>query len=101
MTTAVVHILANGDIDYLSDDASLTFLVIDERAPNDRVYRLTVHSERAAEIPALIGGSYIHQLGDKPVTEAKISAVLHGTEWPRPKISVAIDNTHRPKSGDQ
>jgi hypothetical protein len=51
----VVQIKENGDLDYLWSGA-MDLFVIDERAPLDRVYQMSIQSSRD-QIAALIGDS--------------------------------------------
>ncbi|HET7884268.1 MAG TPA: hypothetical protein VFL55_25500 [Acetobacteraceae bacterium] len=54
----IVHITEDGDIDYLLNGEAVLFLVVDERAPGDRVYQMTRQTPRE-EIASLIAGSPI------------------------------------------
>jgi hypothetical protein len=54
----IVHIGENGDIDYLLNGEAVMFLVVDERAPLDRVYQITKQTPLET-IAALLGDSPI------------------------------------------
>ena len=74
----IVHISEDGDIDYqLSGDA--VFLVVDERAPRDRVYQMTLQTPRD-EIAALISDSPIGSRYDvrHAAVEHRVVRWLHG-----------------------
>lgn len=66
----VVHISEDGDIDYLLNGGAM-FLVVDERAPRDRVYQMTMQTPHK-EIMALLGSSPIGSRHD-----SRHAAVAH------------------------
>ncbi|MDE0878550.1 MAG: hypothetical protein OSB00_07775 [Sphingomonas bacterium] len=78
--TFVVHVDADGNQEYRAFGVGdARFLVIDERCPDDRVYRITVR-EPSAALTALIGASPI---GDRfeerhVALAAQINAQLTG-----------------------
>jgi hypothetical protein len=53
----VVHIDASGEVEYLKAGA-VELLVVDDRCPNDRVYRMTVETSRA-DIADLLGDDMV------------------------------------------
>lgn len=76
----VVHIDRDGSFDLHAFGPSDTrFLVIDERAPDDRVYRVTLRSPRAL-LDELIGDSEVGDCADArhPALEARIWAAVNG-----------------------
>lgn len=76
----VVHIDRDGSFDLHAFGPSDTrFLVIDERAPDDRVYRVTVRSPRAL-LDELLGGSIVGDCTDErhPALSARILAAVDG-----------------------
>ncbi|WP_141339724.1 hypothetical protein [Bradyrhizobium sp. USDA 3458] len=89
LSRVVVRFDVNGDISYFADGLPVELLIIDERAPNDRVYRYSTHMVNSCVIDALIGADRVHYLGDKPVTEAAIRAALDGRPPPpRPALTL-------------
>lgn len=56
--TIAVHILENGDIKYYVSGEQVRLLLVDERAPIDRVYEYLSRCE-PEEISNIIGGSTI------------------------------------------
>lgn len=76
----VVHFDGNGDINYLNTVGS-TLLIIDERAPSDRVY-MYGHNSSAEEIAALIGDSPVGHSGDGHLSENQIQSI-HALFWKR------------------
>ena len=81
----VVHIDRDGSFDLHAFGPSDTrFLVIDERAPADRVYRVTLRSPRAL-LDELLGDSVVGDCSDArhPAIEARIRAAVDG----RPHLS--------------
>jgi hypothetical protein len=68
----VIHFDEEGNQDFhICGEARL--LVIDERAPNDRVYEMTRKID-AAELAAMIGGNPIGSINDE--RHAAVSAVI-------------------------
>jgi hypothetical protein len=90
-TTVCVHFDEHGFVKFLVNRPNVRLLVIDERAPNDRVYEMGMADAYVTdeEITKLIGVDRVGRLGDMPVTEAKISALINGDPIPeRPALSV-------------
>jgi hypothetical protein len=76
----VVHIDTEGQFDLLAFGSSDTrFLVIDERAPHDRVYRITLRQPRAL-LAELLGDSPIGDCSDDrhPALAARFAAAVEG-----------------------
>lgn len=93
----VVHYDLNGDATYFSDGAPVDLLIVDERAPYDRVYRYGSHAVNSCVIDTLIGADHVHSLGDKPVTEAAIRAFMDGSPSPeRPRLALVPAGNVRP-----
>lgn len=65
MATVIIHRGEDGLDTILSDDPSITVLEIDERAPNDRVYRREVEIIDAARRDAIIGTDEIGHADDE------------------------------------
>lgn len=84
----VVHIGPSGDLDYLSDRSPVELLIVDERAPRDRVYRHKSHAQPEGAIDGLIGSSRIGELGDMPGMEAAIRATLKGEQPKKPQLHI-------------
>ena len=84
----VVHIDEFGNHGYLTD-GDIDLFCIDERAPNDRVYQFSDRKVKRSEITKLMGKSRVGKLGDMPVTEAAIRALMDGKQPPpRPPLKV-------------
>lgn len=83
---AVVHIKEDGDTDYLiCGDDKFRLFIVDERAPNDRVYEITLR-DAPETIREIIGDSPIGHRNDErhAAIEARIKEELDGT--PRLKV---------------
>ena len=83
---AVVHIKEDGDTDYLiCGDDKFRLFIVDERAPNDRVYEMTLRVAPET-IRKIIGDSPIGHRNDErhAAIEARIKEELDGT--PRLKV---------------
>lgn len=83
---AVVHIKEDGDTDYLiCGDDKFRLFIVDERAPNDRVYEITLRAAPET-IREIIGDSPIGHRNDErhAAIEARIKEELDGT--PRLKV---------------
>lgn len=77
----VVHMDANGNLDFMAD-GDVDLFTVDERVPRDRVYQMSNHRVAPERIDELFGTSRIGRLGDMPVTEAAIRALLDGEPVP-------------------
>lgn len=76
--TAIVHIAADGEVDYqVTEGARL--LIVDERAPGDRVYEVTSRIT-ADDVTALIGEDEVGSQHDDrhPVLAARVIAAQEG-----------------------
>ena len=76
MPTCVVHYDADGDPTFIVC-GNVRFLIVDERAPNDRIYSISNRVE-AADLVALIGKGPVGHRGDArhAAVSARIQAVL-------------------------
>jgi hypothetical protein len=88
MARVVVRFDVNGDLDYMSDGGEVELLIVDERCPRDRVYRLKNHPVSGGIIDKVLGSSRIGELGDMPGTEAAIHAAMSGDEAPKPNLQI-------------
>lgn len=89
--TAIVHIAADGEVDYqVTEGARL--LIVDERAPGDRVYGVTSRIT-AADVTALIGSDEVGSQHDDrhPVLAARVIAAQEG----RPHLRLVDDGEGR------
>ncbi len=76
--TAIVHIAADGEVDYQVTEGT-RLLVVDERAPGDRVYEVTSRIT-AADVITLIGADEVGSQHDDrhPVLAARVIAAQEG-----------------------
>lgn len=84
----IIHTSSNGDIDYLFH-GDLTFLVIDDRCPSDRIYQLTIPSSPET-ISSLIGNDEIGSRFDSrhAALSNRILSALEG----KPHLSEIYDD---------
>ena len=85
--TAIVQFAADGEISFFAA-GDVRFLVVDERAPNDRVYEIT-DRETPGTIAAIIGDDEMHNKHDArhAAVAAKVLAYVEG----RPRLTVVRD----------
>lgn len=76
----VVRIDASGDVAYLMS-GPVDLFVVDERCPNDRVYRMTVQTPRS-EIATVLGDDAIGSRNDDRhrAIAARVNAVADGRD---------------------
>lgn len=68
-----VVLTPEGVVDRVVTEAPAEVYVIDESAPDDRVYRLTTnHNVVPGGVAALIAGSPVGELGDRPELETAV-----------------------------
>ncbi len=83
---AVVHIKDDGSTDFLlCGDERFRLFVVDERAPNDRVYEMTQRDDPDT-VRAVLGNDPIGHRGDirHAAIEARINEIIDGTPRLRP-----------------
>lgn len=96
MPRVVVHFDARGNPAYYSDGGTVELLIVDERAPRDRVYRHGSHAVASGVIDAVLGEDRVGYLGDRPGVEAAIRAFLAGEPPPpRPQLTVVPSGDNR------
>jgi hypothetical protein len=88
MTRVAIRFDQHGNVDFFSDGGEVDVLVIDERCPRDRVYLHGSHAQADGMIDALIGSDRIGELGDMPVTEDAIRAMMDGKPEPKPDLRI-------------
>lgn len=77
---------------FVTDSPDLVVYSVDDNAPDDRVYLAgpSVGRVSIAEFDALIAGE-VHQLGDKPIVEQAVVAMLARGDDGKPQLSVVGD----------
>jgi hypothetical protein len=79
MVRVVVRFDERGNPDFLSDGGDVELIVIDERAPADRVYRHQSHAVKNGVIDELIGEDRIgHAKDDKQLSCEGLVKALGG-----------------------
>jgi hypothetical protein len=76
----------------VTDDPTLEIYSVDERHPDDRLYRMSAGVEQMspAEFANLIAGE-VHHLGDKPAIEQAVRAILNLGADGKPALAVVDD----------
>lgn len=92
--TMVVRFDADGEIEYWRT-GDVRLLIIDERAPSDRVYECSAGVVTHAHIAAMVGTDRIWHLGDKPGANAMVRAALDGKPPPKPALSLVTSRDDR------
>ena len=78
----------HGNMEVMSDGGEVEILIIEDKCPRDRVYRLSNHPKPAGVIDALIGEGRIGVLGDMPGTEDAVRAYMGGLPKPKPNLKL-------------
>lgn len=90
MTRVALIWTAESDVpEIVTDDPALDVYSVDERRPNDRVYQMGPGVNRMVpdDFDKLIAGQ-VFSLGDKPVVEQAVRAMLDRKPTGKPALSI-------------
>lgn len=93
--TAVMIFAPNGDPDFWHT-ADVRLLIVDERAPGDRVFEYEGGVVTHEQIAALIADDRVWRPGDKPGKEALALALVNGEPPPKPSLSLVAPDDDPP-----